>query len=254
MKYKEIVHMINDELKLLSDDSDITLEHIVFLCNKHRSYILKLEKTVKELTQTMTSSSAFYQTICMDLEEYDPSSSDICSDTILRSTEKVPSLISEYGVPNIVTPLDYYKNSIMFSFVTQNRMRFVGHNKWLENFIYCSIGPDGHLYLTSNNPQHKYLDKIRITAVFDDAEGAINQSCDCEDGSCSTEQNCDILEAEFPVEGFMVPLIVQRVVAELNSAEYRPDDEANNANDDLASIATYLRTHMKSNFQKQLGI
>ena len=42
-KLGEIVYMINDEIKLFSDDSSFTEDHIIFLIEKYRSAILKQE-------------------------------------------------------------------------------------------------------------------------------------------------------------------------------------------------------------------
>ena len=39
--YKELVYMCLDELKLKSDDSFIQQEHIIFLLDKYRAFILK---------------------------------------------------------------------------------------------------------------------------------------------------------------------------------------------------------------------
>nr|DAU83961.1 MAG TPA: Structural protein [Crassvirales sp.] len=39
--YREIVFMIMDELKLSSDDSYFTEDHIIFLASKYRAFLLK---------------------------------------------------------------------------------------------------------------------------------------------------------------------------------------------------------------------
>jgi len=39
--YKEIAYLVLDELKLASDDRYFELEHVVFLLDKYRSYVLK---------------------------------------------------------------------------------------------------------------------------------------------------------------------------------------------------------------------
>ena len=49
--YREMVYMVLDELKLFSDDSSFTEEHVRFLLDKYRMYILKqqYEKEKKEI-------------------------------------------------------------------------------------------------------------------------------------------------------------------------------------------------------------
>jgi hypothetical protein len=39
--FRDIVYMIMDELKLSSDDSYYTEDHIIFLISKYRAFLLK---------------------------------------------------------------------------------------------------------------------------------------------------------------------------------------------------------------------
>ena len=48
-----------------------------------------------------------------------------------------------------VTSDNYYIGE--FNLITKERMRYTGYNKYLKNIIYCSIGPDSHLYFKSSN-------------------------------------------------------------------------------------------------------
>ena len=57
----------------------------------------------------------------------------------------------------------------MTAFVSKERFKYVGHNKYLRNIIYCTLGPDNHIYFNSANPQFKYLKKARVTGIFEDA-------------------------------------------------------------------------------------
>lgn len=41
MTWRELIYMINDELKLDSDDSSFNEEHIAFLAGKYRAFLLK---------------------------------------------------------------------------------------------------------------------------------------------------------------------------------------------------------------------
>ena len=57
-----------------------------------------------------------------------------------------------------VYPTDFFQGEI--TLVSRERLRYVGHNKYLKNIIYCALGPDNHLYFKSSNPQHLYLKKV----------------------------------------------------------------------------------------------
>ena len=39
--YKELTYMVLDELKLSSDDAQFTEDHVMFLLNKYRTFLLK---------------------------------------------------------------------------------------------------------------------------------------------------------------------------------------------------------------------
>ena len=120
------------------------------------------------------------------------------------------------------------------TFVSRDRMRFVGTNKYLQNIIYTSLGPDLHLYLKSSNPQFLYLEgenKLKVSAVFEDFDKAAELSCT--EGS---DAPCDALDAEFPIRDYLVPSLIEYVVKELLGAVYRPKDNQNNAHDEMSGL------------------
>jgi hypothetical protein len=41
MLWKELVYIVLDELKLVSDDSTFTEDHVMFTLNKYRAFVLK---------------------------------------------------------------------------------------------------------------------------------------------------------------------------------------------------------------------
>lgn len=62
-KYKDVVYMILDELKIQSDDSIFTEDHIIYLINKVRPLLLE-----NKYKKAQDISDSNYQTICLDLE------------------------------------------------------------------------------------------------------------------------------------------------------------------------------------------
>lgn len=238
--YRQIAYMCLDELKLMSDDADFNEDHVYFLMNKYRNYILK--QKYLDIKKEIPESN--YQTICVDLEPYDPMEGQSSCETqmYLRSTKPIPYL-SEIASPKVFG-VDYYTGEI--TYVSRERMKYVGENKYLQNFIYSSLGPDTKLYLKSQNPQFLYLKKAKVMGVFEDAEAASKMACEGEDS------NCDFTEKEFPLEEALIPILIQSVTKELYSSIYRPDDDENNAKDDLATIAGFIRRNLKSEFQRQM--
>ena len=48
----------------------------------------------------------------------------------------------------------------------------------------------------------------------------------------------DVLDREFPLESALVPTIIELIVKELSNTIYQPQDEENDANDNLSEIKT----------------
>lgn len=217
--------MVLDELKLYSDDALYTEEHIMFLLDKYRVFLLK--QRYSDVKKQIPESN--YQTICLDLIEVPAIAGEICEGgSYLRSTEKIPYLM-KLGNP-MVYPIDYYQGNI--TYISREQMRYIGFNKYFQNVIYASLGPDNYLYFKSSNPQFVYLKQAKLTGIFSDPQDAFNLQCPDNEGN----KVCDLLDMEFPIEDALVPPIIELIVKELLGASYRPEDTKNNAADDLSNV------------------
>lgn len=259
MTYREIIYACLDSIKLASDDSYITEEHIKFFLSKIRAYLIKATYD-KSLLPVSKSN---YQTICLDLQKTEGLKEcpcDLTGTIYLRSTQRIPATMP-MGSITVYTD-DYYQTGNI-SYVSMERMRYVGHNKWLGNMIYASIGPDNHLYLKSPNGSIDNLNRIRLVGLFEDPEKAIDlmceedctcgEECDCGDNcSCGSKRKCDVLDEEYPLEDTLVNQAIDVLIKYLTNITYKPEDPANNASDDLSNLVRFLKQNMKSNFQKQL--
>ena len=238
--YKEIVYAVLDEVKASNGDSNITEEYVIFLANQYRLFLIE-QKKLKQGETALSSSNE--QTICIDLEKVDAIPGlEYCNDIYLRSIQEIPEIVSEESVK--VNLVDLF--NIMTAYVSKERFKYVGHNKYLRNIIYTTLGPDNHLYFNSQNPQFKYLKKARVTGIFEDAEKAAQLYCD------GDSKPCDIMDVEFPLEADLIPQMIELIVKELLGVNYRPKDSANNAADDLADLVSFMRRNTKSSFQKQI--
>ena len=229
MKVSELVYMVLDELKIHSDDAFFTEEHIISLAKHYRAFLIKKEQE-KEKSSTDVASEFEYQQICLDLEKVDAMDGTPCTGgQYLRTTQKIPKLLE--GTQPRVYPLDYYQGTNI-SFVSRDRMRYIGSNPYLRNITYVSLGPDQHLYLNSQNPQFLYLKKLRMSAIFEDMDEAAGLLCDGDGNS----ESCDVLDMEFPIREYLVPLLIEMLVKELGGMKYQPKDDKNNAQDDLSKM------------------
>lgn len=229
MTLREIVYLISDELKFMSDDSSFNEEHIKFLVNKYRVFILNQQYS-KDIKKVIPESN--YQTIELTLKQVNSIEELECSRRYLKTNEEIPNILSFSNTR--IYPEDF--NNIRITLISRDRFKFIGFNKWLKNIIYCA-NIDNYLYLTSNNPQHFYLEKLKLTGIFEDVEIAANTS----------NSYCDILDMEYPLEPGLVPLLVQSVVQELAPKTVQPEDSYNNASDDKANIANYIARNQKQN-------
>lgn len=239
-KYRELTYMVLDELKLVSDDAQFNEEHIIFLLDKFRAFLIK--QKYSDIKKQIPESN--YQEICLDLEQIDSISNTPCiNEYYLKSTKKIPTTIP---VGNInVYPINFYQGNI--SYVSRQRMKYVGYNKYLKNIIYCSLSPNGYLYFKSNNPQFLYLEKVKMVGIFESIKDIQELQCDGD-----TNKICDILDMEFPIEEPLIAPLIQLTVKELAGPSWRPSDDSNNASDDLARLANFIARNSKSNLQKQI--
>ncbi len=227
--FGEMVYMVMDLLKERSDDTYYTEEHILFLLNKVRAFLLDRKYKNSRNSTFNEVSDENRQQICLSLSPAKLLPTG-CGGNWLKSNEKIPDTLS---IDTAVTCTGHDLLPTNVTFIPKERMPYVGHNKWLQKIIYAAKSEDGHLYLTSNNPQFLWLEHVGLTGVFSDPEEAAKMSHEaCENGGV-----CDIMTQSFPLEAALVPSCIEFVVQEITGARYTPDDMVNNAKDDLSNAA-----------------
>lgn len=241
MTKRQIVYYILDSIKSINGDSYITEDHVLFLINNYRLYLIELKRQKDKITQL---SDEYYQEICLDLELVDGIPGVPCTGQYLKSKNKIPTTIN--GSNTLIYPYDYFNTNI--TFVPRDRFSVVGYNKYMNNIIYATIGSDNYLYLKSNNPQYEYLEKVRMSGIFDDYEKAEEISCDC-----NCEENCiDPMDKDFPMASDLLPQMIDIISKELYNALVRPADRENDSADTISDLVNYIRHNMKSDLAKQL--
>ena len=226
-KYKEIVSMVLDALKVTSDDSIFTSGHIVFLAGRYRSFLLK-QRYYTDLKKQIPSSN--YQTLCLHLEPVEAIEGLPCiGGYYLRTMEKVPDLLP-FGTTRLYTSGSYYKGDI--AFVSKDRFKYTGNNKWLQNMIYATLDPDGRIYVNSDNPQFMHLKEARLYGMFENVEEASKYECNKDEN-----ESCDILDREFPLEDALIAPLIELVIRELSPSIAAAEDKENNADDGLSKVS-----------------
>ena len=221
--YGQMIYMVRDLVKISSDDSYITSQHILFMLEKFRAFVLKTKYENKEADIPDTDKSSM--TTELELVEDNLGYSGI---PLLRSKQPVPTdmifdLISVRtnkltGNPNIV-------------FVPFVRFAHTGNNKYLKNIIYWTIDNDNYILVKSCNPMFEYLTAFTVEGVFESPMSIAEADCACK----GLEVNYD--DVDFCLEDSLVELVIDYVVKALQDSIYRPEDDFNNTNDDFGGLA-----------------
>ena len=232
--YREMVYMVQDLLKNASDDAYFTEDHIIFLFNKYRSmFIHRYYKNELVIPESLK------QTICIDLEkDYDC----IAGKETLKSADKIPDII-EFGhssTGGITLGLGDYYSNYRLTYVPFQRFPFTNANRFLKRIIYIDISPDRKLNINvEGNPDASLLEKVNITAVFEDPSVVAEYSCD------PTEAACDILDRRVYLDNTLQAVVIKAVVQDISFGLYKPKDNVNNAKDELSnnSVDSYVRNN-----------
>ena len=239
--YRDVVFMVADYLKIMSDDSYYTPEHIKFLLDKFRAYVLKSK--YEKGNDIPTDSN--YQTLKIELEEVDRIEGFSCRGKYLKSKNKIPDSLG-IGAPTF-SGADIFNGDM--SIVSSQRFRYVGFNKWMKNITYVTF-EGGYVYIKSCNPFAYHLQEGIYRDIFVDPLEAAALSGDYQVDS--NGKLCDEFEIEYPLEDNLLPLVMQYVVKELVGSAYKPKDNENNAQDDLSELARFIRTYVKNPLRRQI--
>lgn len=253
--YRQMIYYCLDAVKALSDDTQVTEEHVRFLLDKYRAMVLRQTYNSGKAKDSTNVSSGNYQMIPIDklylvrpqdLEAniYSDDGLDYIidgSDTHYKSNYKyskdteIPSILPGFTPKVYIT--DLFKS--IATYVDNERFEYTNWHKYLKNFIYATIGADRHLYLKSGNVERlELVDKVNLYAIFENPS----------DVYAVIEPDKDLDECLFPVEDALIPNVIANVVKDILGAMYRPYDKYNNADDDLANIAAFVRQNMKQRY------
>lgn len=235
MTYRELIYICLDLIKGTNDDFSYTEEHVAFLLDKYRAFLLK-QRYGNDPKKYIPLSN--YSNLVVYIDRDDTLSKG-------KSINTIPNLMN-IGIPRIteytkdsdyIEINDYYTYDI--EFVSRERYPFVGKNKWLSNIIYCTVDTLGNLIIKKYEGNNKVAipKAICLTAIFEEPV------LDIEDNK---------LDSEFPIEESLVPNLIQTVLKDLLGAAYRPSDNTNNASDDLAALAGYLSKALKQPYTNNL--
>lgn len=246
--YREIVYLIMDELKILSDDSLFETDHILAFCNKYRSLLIKQ----RYLDKKREIPTAFYQRLNVSFDTV------YYRGDIYKSTKEIPSSIDNgilhtytYVSPNGIS-------SMNFNFVNPQRFKVVGYNKWLKNEVYVTVDLDNYMYIKS--PLGDATNAVPIAGDLNDGTTSLftDESANYQlvlesladsyvlfdtilDNPIDADRfngvnTLDVLDLDFPCDEALFQTIVELTIKEIATLNGIPRDLDNNANDDTSLI------------------
>lgn len=228
MTYNQIAFDILELLKnnQISDDVDISTEHIMYHVNIQRALWIRNEynKPGRNIDPSIVTDLG-----CLRLIEVD--AAECCSITTgciaLRTEKKIPGLIEFHNKPGIVRVGPTNKLLPGYSISTTETSGFKTHNKYSGNDIQA-VYLNNYIYVVIPDPIYQGLDYINVRAIIENPEDVVNFLCD------STGSPCFSYDDEYPVKSWMIPYIKEQVLMQFGHSLQMPKDNDNNAKDNLS--------------------
>jgi len=245
--YREAVYLVLDSLRVFSDDSTWETDHIVAQLGKYRALLIKQ----RYLDRKKEIPRAFYQrlNVTFDTSYY--------RGDIYKSEQLMPESIDNQLINTYTYVSPNGINSMNFNFITPQRFKVVGYNKWLRNEVYVCIDLDGYMYIKSPS-----LDVLNVQPIAVDSNGqtyltqdetatyqlVFDQLTDSylvydtildnpiDADRFNGDNTLDVLDLNFPCDESLFQTIVELTIKEIATLNGLPRDLNNNANDDTSLI------------------
>lgn len=211
--YRDVVYLILDSLKDITDDGYWEADHIVAQINKYRSLLFKQ----RYLDRKKEIPNVFYQRLTVGFE---------VNESFCVSTKKIPGSIDN-GIINTYTYLQTPEiGGNQINIVTPQRFKTLGYNKWLNSIVYGTIDYDGYMYLKRfSSPNTLEIESAIYDTILDNPIDA---------DRFNDTNTLDILDIEFPCDDSLMQSIIELVISEIAKLNGLPKDMLNNANDDVS--------------------
>lgn len=239
--YRELVYIILDELKIISDDSLWENEHVISMLNKYRALLFKQRYSDKKREIPF----AYYQRlpVSFELKRSNP--------PLIKSRKSLPPLID---MNNMWVYIFLNQDDLMlgnFNIVNPQRFKSVGYNRWLKNEAYATIDNDLFMYIKPQNSSYSsnynlidesisdnqlvsengdsFISEL-ISGSFFHFDAILDNPLDYKD--FIEDIYTDPLDMHFPCEEAMIQPVMDLSIKELGMMNQQKRDAANNANDD----------------------
>lgn len=282
--YRELIYFCLDAIKAYSDDAIVTEEHVRFLLDKYRSYLLK-QKYEKDPRRQVPDSN--YQTIVLDMAQWGKLDETTWSNhsQISKNKESIQKeddlhfgSLEGADMQDLKKYEGYPDKETRWNddnLVKRTYLRSVQEipNTMQLGISSCYIVDPFQATITIISKErlefvgwNKFLKKIIYGAIGPDQRLYLKSEnpefpaiqkvvfrAVFEDVSSALEDEDSetFLNENFPLEEALIGPMLKMVIADLLGIVYRPADPLNNADDDMASISQFIRQNMKDRYAKQ---
>lgn len=226
--YGEVIYIILDELKLISDDASFEEDHIIHLLHNYRSALLK--QRYSDVRRDIALPNFQKLEVSLNAMTNLPTSTYGTS-KYLKSTIPIPSIINFNGQLVTKLAISGFSWSGELNIMNWKNFKYTGYSKYDTNTIYATIDQDNYLYLKCMNPDILNLTTLTLTSIFEDPKEVYDIT------TPSTINNVyNILDKIFPLESEIHANLRALVIKDLYPHLYNPEDNVNNADEDLPSV------------------
>ena len=226
--YNEIGFDILELLKgnQISDDVDISMEHILYHVNNQRALFLRNEfnKSGRKLDAHLIQDLG-----CLEITEVD--AAECCSVStgcvVLRTVKKVPPFIELHNGPAITYVGPVKKLSQPFPLVAQAKVPYIGANKYTRNDIHATLLND-YIYLIIHDPTLQGIEYINVRGIVANPNDLLEFKSDTAGTPCFSYDD------EYPINNWMLPYLKQQILAQFGMSLQAPKDDDNNAKDNMS--------------------
>lgn len=217
---------LDEALNINNSDSVFTTVYYTDLINEQRSLFIR-----NEYNRKREFDPNIQQSFCEDLELVDPHNCP-CANIpigckILRTKRQIPNSIEFHHSKAItsVGPIILYERR--FTLIDYDRVPYVGNGRTTNRAIYAFLY-DNYIYVISKDPLVNLLKKIAIRGIFEDPT-AIADFTNCDENNI-----CWKPSDPYPINQWMWAYVKEQVIQQLLRKRQIPEDDSNNAQDDLA--------------------
>ncbi len=225
--YSEIAFDVLELLKNsnISDDTDISLEHILFHVNNQRALMLRNEynKPGRKIDQHITQDFG-----CLELEEV-PSIDccEISSDCYqLRTKKKIPQLLELHSGSALTRVGPANRLKAPYHIISLEQAPFTTANKFTGNEIKALLLND-YIYVIIPDVNQQGLQFINARGVVSDPTSLESFKCD------DTGLPCFSYDDEYPINAWMLPYIKEQILRQFGASLNIPKDTDNNSKDNV---------------------